>query len=110
MFLPLFLLKQNISPRNWKHPESSPITLLRASALPFELNLKSPYPPTFIENKYKRENTLKVSGRKLCELLSINPNPLIDNEDLLSGKLTGLKKPKKDDYSTFAETPEELIN
>ena len=62
----------------------------------------------FIENKYKRENTLKVSGRKLCELLSINPNPLIDNEDLLSGKLTGLKKPKIEHFSTFAETPEEL--
>ena len=56
-------------------------------------NLDNWYPNTekkffaFIENKYKRENTLKVSGRKLCELLSINPNPLIDNEDLYVDKI-----------------------
>jgi len=63
---------------------------------------------TYIENKYKRENTLKLEGRKLCELMSINPNPLIDNEDLLSGKLKGLKKPKKEDFSSFAETEDEI--
>ena len=56
---------------------------------------------------HKENNSLKLSGKKLCGLLEINDS-LIKNHSVMYDKFRDFVKPKKDTFTLFAETDKEL--
>ena len=63
---------------------------------------------TAIEERHKENNPLKLSGRKLCELLEID-DTLIKNHSLQFKNYIDVTKPRKDNFTLYAETDEELF-
>ena len=61
-----------------------------------------------VEQKFKKENTLKLSGKRLCELKEINTNKLLNNSVFEYGKMINMKKPSVTDFTKYASTREEL--
>jgi hypothetical protein len=62
---------------------------------------------TAIEVVYSEQNTLKLSGLKLVELMQIDNSELIRLADGYEG-LRQITKPKKDDFTDYAESPDEI--
>ena len=60
-----------------------------------------------VEDKMKDDNSLKLSGRKLCDLLEIDDR-IIKNHSEQYEKFKNIVKPKKDTFTLFAETDKEL--
>ena len=60
-----------------------------------------------VEDKMKDDNSLKLSGRKLCDLLEIDDR-LIKNHSEQYEKFKNIVKPKRDTFTLFAETDKEL--
>ena len=56
---------------------------------------------------HEKNNSLKLSGKKLCGLLEIN-DTLIKNHSVMYDKFRDFVKPKKDTFTVFAETDKEL--
>lgn len=79
----------------------------------FEYSLKalleSPkeYFYTSLEAAYQDQNSLKLSGQKLAELMQIDASELLR---LANGyeSLRSVKKPSKEAYTEYAETPDEI--
>ena len=59
-------------------------------------------------SRHKENNPLKLSGRKLCELLEID-DTLIKNHSLQFKNYIDVTKPRKDNFTLYAETDEELF-
>jgi hypothetical protein len=62
---------------------------------------------TAIEVVYSEQNTLRLSGLKLVELMQIDTSELLRLADGYEG-LKHISKPKKDDYTDYAESPDEI--
>jgi len=62
---------------------------------------------TAIEVVYSEQNTLKLSGLKLVELMQIDISELIRLADGYEG-LRQITKPKKDDFTDYAENEDEI--
>ena len=62
---------------------------------------------TAIEVVYSEQNTLKLSGLKLVELMQIDISELIRLADGYEG-LKHITKPKKDDFTDYAENEDEI--
>jgi hypothetical protein len=60
-----------------------------------------------LEVVYKKQNTLSLKGEKLAELMQINTSNImrLSNE---YNSFRDVKKPTKEEYTQFAETPEEI--
>ena len=62
---------------------------------------------TAIEKIYRESNSLKLSGKKLCDLLEID-DKLIKNHSARYNKFKDIVKPKKYTFTMYAETDKEL--
>jgi hypothetical protein len=60
-----------------------------------------------VEEVHKENNSLKLSGKKLCSLLEIDDS-LIKSHSVQYEKFRDFIKPKKDAFTLFAETDKEL--
>ena len=56
---------------------------------------------------HEKNNSLKLSGKKLCSLLDIDDS-LIKSHSVQYNKFRDFIKPKKDTFTLFAETDKEL--
>lgn len=61
-----------------------------------------------IEDQYRSRNQLKLSGKKLVEVLEIDMSEIIKANDKYQS-LLDVKKPMKKNYCSYAETEEEII-
>ena len=60
-----------------------------------------------VEEVHKENNSLKLSGKKLCSLLEIDDS-LIKSHSVQYEKFRDFVKPKKDAFTLFADTDKEL--
>ena len=60
-----------------------------------------------VEEVHKENNSLKLSGKKLCSLLEIDDS-LIKSHSVQYEKFRDFVKPKKDTFTLFADTDKEL--